>query len=328
MKKKNPGKLFFILLLLTAIHFWEAILWLDLSSFSQKLDSPILAFANAKKFNLKYSRKKRLARKKEKYVKAILPNSLPDDLIPAVDFQFLLYKNLLEKSKRNLEVISSIRGTLIKEERIKGKLLPFEEIEFVASKDFLFMQWQKGENYQRKLLYRPAMDPGQIWLLQPKGIWRKLNAFQIQSQSKPLYSGNRHLIPNKLEQGIWFNQILDFSIREIALGRSEPEFKLSPVQLDFINEHQCYLLKSMAPEEWVKENEDYLPVKENEFYAYRAELWLEKNTLLPLKIAIYGKGWKKEGILLESYNFRNIEINPELKIDEFLPQRLFTTKSP
>lgn len=190
--------------------------------------------------------------------------------------------------------VKDYTAVFIKQELVKGELLPAETIRFKFKKPFMvYMGWMEGPHEGREALYVHGRNDNKV--VGHEGGLIGFITLHMDPEGSIAMRGNRHPITD-----VGIGRLIDIVLENA--GRAESEGVL-----DIVSAGQETVFGRDAAHLTVK-----LP-KGRGYYAGRIELWVDRGNGLPVKIMIYG--W--DGALWESYGYKDLVINPGIPGEEF-----------
>jgi len=193
--------------------------------------------------------------------------------------------------------VNDYTAVFMKQERVKGELLPEETIELKFKKPFkVYMHWLKGTPHGgREALYVEGRYDDKV--VGHEGGLLGIITLHMDPGGGTAMKGNRHPITD-----VGIGRLIAIVMENCRRGVRENEGRIGPVGEDNLFGRKVYRIKAELPAE-----------KEKGYYARRIEIWVDRESDLPLKILIYG--W--EGELLESYAYKDLKLNPGTPGSEF-----------
>jgi hypothetical protein len=196
--------------------------------------------------------------------------------------------------------------TMHKQENIGGKIHPTEviEVHFLDKPHSVFFNWQEGARLAERALYVEGQNDGKM-LARPKGGVARLVAGDVVARDVNGPDA-RQSARSTLDQ-FGFKKTMERSLVAWKAAREEKTLQFEYQGVKKIKEagnRDCWVLRRTArtPENDVKETTLY----------FDTETWLQ--------VGIVQKD--AEGLLVASYWFRDIKLNPEFKNDQFQPASL------
>jgi len=208
----------------------------------------------------------------------------------------------LEKSLAHYQElgIKGYTALLHKQERIGGELKPSEEITIFYRENphSVLMLWQKGERKATSALFVEGENEGMM-LAHPSGFAGKLVTFvRRDPEGDDARQSGRYSIK---ELGL--KEALQRTLKAWKAAREEGKLQVEYLGVKKVQEvgnRPCYVLRRTN----TRPEED--GVVEGKFY-------YDKDTLLQVGTVLKGQGGK----LVGEYFFRDIQLNPTFKADQF-----------
>ena len=186
--------------------------------------------------------------------------------------------------------IHDYTALFLKRERIAGVMRPMEEIEMRFQAPFkIYMSWQKPDN-GRVLTFTKGKNDNKI-LVNPGGMLRFMQV-SLAPTSALAMRNEHHSI---LEAGL-HNTIMLLK-RQYERGMRRNEMELRFRGYGEVDGRPTYHLEFICR----ADNPD-------DYYAYRGEIWVDKENYLPTKLHIYD--WDNK--LYEHYEYHRLRLNPGL----------------
>jgi hypothetical protein len=197
--------------------------------------------------------------------------------------------------------------TLQKQETIGGKIQPSEvvEVAFRAKPHSVYFNWLEGARLAERVLYVEGENDGKM-LARPKGGLARIVAGDVtarevngpDARNSARYTMDQFGFKKGEERTLasWKAARTAGTLNVEYLGRSK---------VKEVGDKECFILKRVAKE---PENDG---VKESLYY-FDCDTWLQVGVVLK----------DQQGLLIGSYYFRDIKLNPEFKKDQFTPAAL------
>ena len=198
--------------------------------------------------------------------------------------------DILQRMGQAYNGIQDYTALFLKRERINGTLQELETIELRFQEPFkLYMAWQEphkgraltyieGEN-DNKMLVNPGGFLQFVYLsLDPDSLLATRNAHHTVRQA-----GLRHTI--------------NLLMREYQRGMQQGQMQITLRGDAEVDERPTYHIEFVGPKN-----------KKAGYYAYRGDIWIDKEYFLPTKLHIYD--WDNQ--LYEDYEYRRLHLNPGL----------------
>jgi hypothetical protein len=192
--------------------------------------------------------------------------------------------------------VNDYTANFLKRERVKGELLPEENILLKFKKPFMvYMKWQEGPHEGREALYVQGMYDNKV--VGHEGGFISFITLKMDSKGGTAMKGNRHPITD-----VGIGRLIGIIMENLRRGEKEGEAKLTFAGGESVFDREAYhIIGDLPPEE------------EKGYYCKRIEVWVDKGLGLPVKLIIYG--WKDE--VLERYGYKDLKLNPGLPDSEF-----------
>jgi hypothetical protein len=198
--------------------------------------------------------------------------------------------------------VHGYRMVMQKQERIDGGLQPLEVIEVVLQEEpyRVFMRWREGARNAERVLFVEGENDGQL-LARPNGALRRAIAGDVVAKpvDGPMARQSGRVPLNK------------FGIRK-TMERTRASWILArdqgTLQVEYLGEHR------------IKEANDRLCYQFHRVCAQpegdgvlEQMIWVDKETWLQIGTVVKGEG----GQLMGAYYYRDIQLNPEIKSEQF-----------
>jgi hypothetical protein len=212
---------------------------------------------------------------------------------------------LLDQARRTFQNVEDYECQLIKQERVKGKLLPESMMTMRArNKPFsIYLRCDSpGEEKGLEVCYVDGRNHGMM-RAHPAGMIGVLGFWSVDIHDRRAFEKNRHCIS---EAGL--GNLLESTARYWDMERRLNE-TLVYITEDHVGSHTCKRIETVHPER-----------NAGSFYGYRCVLWLDETTHLPVGAETYDwpcQGGPEDGELLESYRYLNLRCNIRLGDDAF-----------
>jgi outer membrane lipoprotein-sorting protein len=191
--------------------------------------------------------------------------------------------------------VQDYTATFIKQERVKGEVLPEEKIQYKFKKTFMvYMKWLPGPHEGREALYVQGRNSNKV--VGHEGGFIGFVTVNMVPTGSMAMKGNRHPIT---DSGI--GRLIEIIMADIKIA-SDRGFKDAKVAL--------------AGEENVAGRKAWHIAAQttgNGYYAGKLDVWVDKEYGLPVKVKVFGIN----GEFLESYTYTDLKLNPGLKDVEF-----------
>jgi outer membrane lipoprotein-sorting protein len=210
---------------------------------------------------------------------------------------------IMQRMSRAYDGIQDYTALFLKQERISGTLQPLETVEMRFQEPFkLYMAWLEPHE-GRAITYIDGQNDNKI-LVNPGGL---LQFVQLSlDPNSTLAMRNAH---HTVHQAGLRNTI-HLLMREYQRGMQHGHMQLIARGDARVDERPAYHLEFIGPAQ-----------KSAGYYAYRGEIWVDKEYFLPTKLRIYD--WDNQ--LYEDYEYRRLQLNPGLGPEAFVlptPQAL------
>jgi outer membrane lipoprotein-sorting protein len=213
--------------------------------------------------------------------------------------------DVMQRMSRAYDGVRDYTALFLKRERIKGELQELETIELRFQEPFkLYMAWQ--EPYKGRAISYIEGENGGKMLVNPGGMLQFVRLSLDPDSS--LATRNAH---HTVRQAGLRNTIA-LLMREYQRGMQQNQMQLHFRGMATVDERPAYHIEFIGPQD-----------KQAGYYAYRGEIWIDKEFFLPTKLHIYD--WDNQ--LYEDYEYRRLHINPGLALEAFVlspPQHDFS----
>jgi hypothetical protein len=195
--------------------------------------------------------------------------------------------------------------TFVKREQVRGQLLPENVIQMkVRSQPFsVYLRWQKPQSMEgQEACYVVGKNNGQM-RVHSVGLLGVVGWVSLDTNDARAMENSRHTIT---EAGIG-NLIEKYITRyetEKALNRTVVKM----AEYEF-NKRRCFRIETIHPNS-----------KPGDFYSYRAVIFVDKETKLPVRSEAYDwpkEGGRPDGDLLECFSYVQMQTNVGLGDDAF-----------
>ncbi|OAI53169.1 hypothetical protein AYO44_16250 [Planctomycetaceae bacterium SCGC AG-212-F19] len=209
--------------------------------------------------------------------------------------------------RRCVREVKGYSLTLQKQENIAGKIQPSEivQVHFREKPHSVFFNWVEGARLAERVLYVEGENDGKM-LARPKGGLARIVAGDVtarevngpDARNSARYTMDQFGFKKSTERTLlsWKTARDAGTLNVEYLGRSK---------VKEVGDKECYILKRIAKE---PENDG---VKESLYY-FDSDTWLQVGVVLK----------DDKGLLIGSYYFRDLKLNPEFKKDQFTPAAL------
>jgi hypothetical protein len=196
--------------------------------------------------------------------------------------------------------IRGYRALMHKQERIGQKLMPSEEVDvwYREKPRSIFMKWLKGERRAAAILYVEGENNGMM-LVHPSGIAGKLAPVVSRDpEGADAKDGGRYSVKQAGLRPTLMRTLNDW---KAAKQRGTLQVKYLGIRkVVEADNHDCYTLQRKTE-----------PGQNNGIQ--EVTLYIDKETLLQVRTVLKGP----ENILLGDYVYKDIQINPQFKPNQF-----------
>ncbi len=202
---------------------------------------------------------------------------------------------IVERMATAYNGIKDYTALFLKQERVDGKLKPMEKIELRFQEPFkVYMGWY--EPYAgRAIAYIEDENDNKIHV-NPGGMLKLMRL----SLAPTGYLATRNDHHSILQAGI--RNTIKMIVQQYQRGKAHDQVIVHLQGNEAVDGRPTYHLEFIYP-----------PDKKAGYYAYRAEVWIDKEFYLPTKLRIYD--WGNQ--LYEYYEYRSLQLNPGLAPDAF-----------
>ena len=211
--------------------------------------------------------------------------------------------------KRHDREIHDYRCTLIKQERLGGKLSPVQEVEvrFRNAPRAIYMLWRANEGDARRALYKDSPeyvdeDGQKLVRVEPAGAIARLFVTDI---FMPLHGERARKASRRSLDECGFETLFELMDKYCTEARAADELKLSYIGLGEVDGRKTFMIERHLP--YTGEGGKYPDAK--------MILHMDCEWLLPVAVESYADDAGTE--LLGRYVFTNVELNPGLTEDDF-----------
>jgi hypothetical protein len=212
---------------------------------------------------------------------------------------------LLDQSRRAFQNVEDYECRLVKQERVKGELLP-ENTMLMRVRHQPFSIYLRCDSPSAEkgleVCYVEGRNHGMM-RAHPAGMIGVLGFWSVDIHDPRAFAKNRHCIS---DAGL--GNLLESTGRYWDLERRLNK-TLVHITEDNLGSHVCKRIETVHPER-----------NAGSFYGYRCVLWLDETTHLPVGAETYDwprQGGPEAGELLESYRYLNLRCNIGLGDDVF-----------
>jgi len=194
--------------------------------------------------------------------------------------------------------VQDYTATFYKQERVKGRLLPAETMQFKFRKPFgVYLRWT-GSLEGREALY--VRDWNEDKIRAHQGSFPDMTV-NLRPDASLAMRGNRHPITQ-----LGFGEIIKLMVRDARLSEVRPQ---DGVQYIDHGESTVHGARSRCLEA-VTPPRNYSP-----YYATRAKICFNVKTRMPTRITV----WNDEDVMIEDYGFEDVHLNVGLTDADFDP---------
>ena len=214
---------------------------------------------------------------------------------------------LIERMGTAYEGITDYTALFLKRERPKNGPLPqVEKIHLRFQEPFkVHMTWETP-NKGRAAAYIEGENDNKV-LVNPGGVLRFMRLALDPEGPKAMGEGHHSI----RKAGI--RNMIDMVMEQYRRARANEEITLRYLGLGAVDGRQAYHLGLEYPKS-----------KKAGYYAYRAELWIDKELYLPTKLLVYT--WDNK--LHAHYEYRKLKLNPGLSPEVFQLEPVATPARP
>jgi len=203
---------------------------------------------------------------------------------------------LLKTMARHSERIRDYTAVFHKQEVVKGKLLPQENIFLKFQKPFsVYMRWLEGPFEGQEVLY--VRDKYKGKLIGHKGGFFRFVTLSLDPKSRRAMKGNRYPIT---EAGL--AKVITRVLKDVEKGEAEGVLKLCHIQSVEVFGRRSRMITIRLPDD-----------HERGFSAPKINLWIDSENGLPIKAEFFDWDLKKVG----SYGYKNLMLNVGLTANDF-----------
>lgn len=227
-----------------------------------------------------------------------LPTAKEMDVLAEKDVLRFMEQSL----RRYAREVKGYSGTFQKQEFVKGKLYPTEvmAIRFRETPHSVYMEWKKGTQQAERVLYVEGENDDKL-LARPAGALARTVVGDVVSrdvEGPDARAGNRYTLK---EFGL--KRTTERTLVDWRAARKEGDFQVEyqgKKKVKEAGDRLCYAFHRTC------KKPDRAGVADALMF-FDAETWLQVGTVLK----------DEKGNLLGSYFFRDLELNPEFKPEEF-----------
>jgi len=203
---------------------------------------------------------------------------------------------LLKAMARHAERINDYTAIFHKQEVVKGKMLPQENIFLKFQKPFsVYMRWLEGPFEGQEVLY--VRDKYKGKLIGHKGGFFGFVTLSLDPKGRRAMKGNRYPIT---EAGL--AKVITRVLKDLEKGEAEGILQLSHKQSVEVFGRMSRMIIIRLPDD-----------PERGFSAARINLWIDLENGLPIKAEFFDWDLKKVG----SYGYKNLMLNVGLTANDF-----------
>lgn len=210
-------------------------------------------------------------------------------------------RQLVFDMEKAYEQVNDYTTTMHKQERVKGHLLPREEIQVKFRKPLgIYLKWTGEVNNTREVIYVKGWNDGKIRA--HKGSFPDMTV-NLRPDASLAMQGNRHQITEA-----HFGHAIGLIARDARLSESRPQDAVRYLDLGekVVHGTRSRCIEARTPASGVF----------SVYYAARAKVCYDLKTKMPTRIQV----WDAEGALLEDYGFQDTKINVGLTDADFDPE--------
>ena len=204
--------------------------------------------------------------------------------------------HLLKAMARHSERIRDYTAVFHKQEVVKGRLLPQENIFLKFRKPFsVYMRWLEGPYEGQEILYVRDKNKGK--LIGHKGGFFGFVTLSLEPKGRQAMKGNRHPIT---EAGV--SKVISRVLKDVVKGEAEGFLQLSHKQPVEVFGRRSRMITIRLPDD-----------PERGFSAPKINLWIDLEYGLPIKAEFFDWDLKKVG----SYGYKDLRLNIGLTEGDF-----------
>lgn len=224
----------------------------------------------------------------------------PVAAVAGVEADAAKIRQLVFDMEKAFEQIDDYTTTMYKQERVKGHLLPREEIQIKFRKPLgIYLKWTGDVNNTREVIYVKGWNDDKIRA--HKGSFPDMTV-NLRPDASLAMQGNRHKITEA-----HFGHAIGVIARDARLSESRPQDNVRYLDL---GEKVVYGTRSRCVEARTPAGGVF-----SVYYAARAKICFDIKTKMPTRIQV----WDGDGALLEDYGFQDTKINVGLADIDFDP---------
>jgi outer membrane lipoprotein-sorting protein len=214
--------------------------------------------------------------------------------------------DIMQRMGQAYNGIQDYTALFLKRERINGTLQELETIELRFQEPFkLYMAWQEPHK-GRALTYIEGENDNKM-LVNPGGLLQFIHISL--DPNSPLATRNAH---HTVRQA-GLRHTINLLMQEYQRGMQQGHMQVTFRGYARVDARPVYHIEFIGPKD-----------KKAGYYAYRGDIWIDKEYFLPTKLHIYN--WDNQ--LYEAYEYRQLRLNPELGPEAFVLSPSTPTLSP
>jgi outer membrane lipoprotein-sorting protein len=191
--------------------------------------------------------------------------------------------------------VQDYTATFIKQERVKGEVLPEERIQYKFKKVFMvYMKWLPGPHKGREALYVQGRNNNKI--VGHEGGFVGFVTVNMVPTGSLAMKGNRHPIT---DSGI--GRLIEIIMADIKIAsdRGWKDAKVALAGAENVAGRKAWHITAQTTGKG--------------YYAGKLDVWVDAEYGLPVKVKVFGLN----GEFLESYTYSDLKLNPGLSDKEF-----------
>lgn len=202
----------------------------------------------------------------------------------------------LEKSYAEIESYSAI---FHKQERVDGKLREEETISLKFKMPFkVYMKWIKAPYKGREALYAEGWNKHRVRV--HEGGILGLVTVNLDPNGRQAMQGNRHPIT---DTGL--GNLVKVLRENVSKGLEAGELEFKEHGEEMVYDRKTQKIELVLPK-----------AKTKDYYCYRAVIYVDHETALPIKVQIFDR----DDLLIENYGFENLNLKAGLTDADFDPK--------
>ncbi len=203
---------------------------------------------------------------------------------------------LLDQMVLRVEHVKDYTAEFQKQELVKGKLLPQENIFLKFRNPFsVYMKWLEGPHEGREVLY--VRDKYKGKLIGHEGGFFGFVTLSLDPKGKRAMKGNRHPIT---EAGL--SKLIARVLRDVKKADMEGVLRISPLKASEVFGRKSHRVTILLPND-----------PRRGFSASQINLWVDEEHGLPIKSEFFD--WNRNKV--ESYGYKNLMLNVGLSEEDF-----------